>query len=54
MYSTKSSVCKIDFIFSKENILGTEVLDLASQTKEIYNDLERRTIKLENYFLSNL
>ncbi|MDD7474116.1 MAG: glycosyltransferase family 9 protein [Bdellovibrionota bacterium] len=42
------------FIFSKENILGTEVLDLASQTKEIYNDLERRTIKLENYFLSNL
>lgn len=42
------------FIFSKENISGTEVLVLASQTKEIYKDLERRANKLENYFLESL
>ncbi len=41
------------FIFSKENISGTEVLVLASQTREIYKDLERRANKLENYFLSS-
>ncbi|NMC64090.1 MAG: glycosyltransferase family 9 protein [SAR324 cluster bacterium] len=38
------------FIFAKENISGTEALDLASQTRGLYLDLERRSIKLATYY----
>ncbi len=38
------------FIFAKENISGTEAVDLASQTGGLYFDLERRSIKLGAYY----
>ena len=38
------------FIFAKENISGTEALDLASQTGGLYQDLERRSMKLGAYY----
>lgn len=38
------------FIFAKENISGTEALDLASQTGKLYSDLQRRCLKLGAYF----
>lgn len=38
------------FCFSKENIVGTEALDLASQMAGIYKDLERRSNKLSKYY----
>ena len=40
------------FVFSKENLLGTDPLDLASQMGRVYQDLERRSGKLEEYYLS--
>lgn len=38
------------FVFGKENLCGTEALDLASQMGEIYRDLGRRSQKLAQYF----
>jgi ADP-heptose:LPS heptosyltransferase len=38
------------FVFSKENIQGTEALDLASQMRSIYQDLERRCQKFASYY----
>ena len=38
------------FIFAKENISGTEALDLASQTGTLYSNLERRSVKLSAYY----
>lgn len=38
------------FVFAKENIVGTEALDLASQMEVIYGDLERRCRKLGIYY----
>lgn len=37
------------FVFAKENLSGTEALDLASQMERIYGDLQRRGQKLERY-----
>jgi hypothetical protein len=38
------------FVFSKENIQGTDALDLASQMRSIYQDLERRCQKFASYY----
>lgn len=38
------------FVFSKENIQGSDAADLASQMKSIYGDLERRCRKFGDYF----
>lgn len=38
------------FIFAKENISGSEALELASQMGDIYSSLERRSHKLANYY----
>lgn len=38
------------FIFAKENIVGTEALDLASQMEKVYQDLGRRCEKLGHYY----
>ncbi len=38
------------FIFAKENIVGTDAISLASQMKEHYRTLERRCIKLYQYY----
>ncbi len=40
------------FIFAKENLLGTEALDLASQMQRVYADLIRRGSKLTSYYHS--
>jgi ADP-heptose:LPS heptosyltransferase len=40
------------FIFSKENLQGSDPLDLASQMKSIYQDLERRCLKFAAYYAS--
>ena len=40
------------FIFSKENLQGSDPLDLASQMKGIYQDLERRCRKFAEYYAS--
>ncbi len=37
------------FVFGKENLSGTEPMDLASQMEEIYRDLGRRSQKLAQY-----
>jgi len=37
------------FVFAKENLLGTEPLDLASQMGKVYEDLVRRSQKLACY-----
>lgn len=37
------------FVFAKENLSGTEPLDLASQMGRVYEDLYRRCDKLESY-----
>lgn len=37
------------FVFAKENLSGTEALDLASQMGRIYEDLARRCDKLQRY-----
>lgn len=37
------------FIFAKENIQGSNALELASQMKEIYGDLKRRLEKIADY-----
>lgn len=37
------------FVFAKENLCGTEALDLASQMGQVYQDLIRRCRKLEHY-----
>lgn len=42
------------FIFAKENISGTDALQLASQMGVIYQDLERRGRKLSHYYHSVL
>lgn len=39
------------FIFAKENLLGTEAFALASQMKQVYQDIIRRSGKLANYYL---
>lgn len=39
------------FVFAKENLLGTEALELASQMKQAYRDIIRRSGKFANYFL---
>ena len=38
------------FIFAKENLSGSEALDLASQMKAIYEDLKRRGTKLGQFY----
>jgi ADP-heptose:LPS heptosyltransferase len=38
------------FVFSKENIQGSDAVELASQMKSIYGDLERRCRKFGAYF----
>jgi ADP-heptose:LPS heptosyltransferase len=38
------------FVFSKENLQGSDALDLASQMKGIYQDLERRCRKFADYY----
>lgn len=38
------------FVFAKENIVGTEVLELASQMGEIYRALARRCGKLQQFY----
>ncbi|MCB0310315.1 MAG: glycosyltransferase family 9 protein [Bdellovibrionales bacterium] len=38
------------FVFAKENLSGTEALDLASQMTGIYADLERRCFKLGSFY----
>ncbi|MCB0318218.1 MAG: glycosyltransferase family 9 protein [Bdellovibrionales bacterium] len=38
------------FVFSKENLLGTDPLELASQMWKVYDDLERRSEKLSIYY----
>lgn len=38
------------FVFAKENLSGTDALDLASQMGTIYGDLRRRCRKLNEYF----
>lgn len=38
------------FMFAKENISGTDAVSLASQMKDVYSDLKRRTEKLGEYF----
>lgn len=38
------------FVFAKENIQGTDALDLASQMRSIYQDLERRCQKFASYY----
>ncbi|MEN9846190.1 MAG: hypothetical protein RIS36_1337 [Pseudomonadota bacterium] len=38
------------FVFSKENLQGSDPLDLASQMKGIYQDLERRCQKFAAYY----
>ena len=38
------------FVFSKENLQGSDPLDLASQMKSIYQDLDRRCQKFAAYY----
>lgn len=38
------------FVFAKENLLGSDPLDLASQMKSIYRDLERRAEKYQIFY----
>lgn len=40
------------FAFAKENILGSDALDLASQMRKVYQDLSRRGQKLGQYYHS--
>ena len=40
------------FIFAKENLLGTEALELASQMRQAYQALIRRSGKYVNYYLN--
>jgi SMC interacting uncharacterized protein involved in chromosome segregation len=40
------------FVFSKENLQGSDALELASQMKSIYQDLERRCQKFSAYYTS--
>jgi hypothetical protein len=40
------------FVFSKENLQGSDALELASQMKSIYQDLERRCRKFAAYYTS--
>jgi ADP-heptose:LPS heptosyltransferase len=37
------------FVFARENLSGTEAMNLASQMGEVYQDLGRRAIKLGHY-----
>lgn len=39
------------FVFAKENLLGTEASELASQMRQAYQDIIRRSGKFANYFL---
>ncbi len=41
------------FVFAKENLQGTDALDLASQMKRVYQDLERRCRKFETYYIGS-
>jgi ADP-heptose:LPS heptosyltransferase len=38
------------FVFSKENLSGSDALSLASQMDRVYEDLERRCRKFQGYF----
>lgn len=38
------------FLFAKENLKGTDALELASQMYRAYQDLERRCVKFGSYF----
>lgn len=38
------------FLFAKENLKGTDALELASQMNRAYQDLERRCVKFASYF----
>jgi hypothetical protein len=39
------------FIFAKENLKGTDPLDLASQMNRAYQDLERRCVRFGSFYL---
>jgi ADP-heptose:LPS heptosyltransferase len=39
------------FVFAKENLAGTDAIELASQMKRVYQDLERRCEKFASYHL---
>lgn len=41
------------FVFAKENLLGTDAFELASQMQRVYADLERRGHKLSSYYHSH-
>jgi hypothetical protein len=41
------------FIFAKENLQGSDPLDLASQMERVYQDLERRCRKFERYYIDS-
>ena len=40
------------FVFAKENLQGSDAVELASQMKSIYHDLERRCQKFAAYYAS--
>lgn len=41
------------FVFAKENLQGSDALDLASQMNRVYQDLERRCRKFETYYIDS-
>jgi hypothetical protein len=41
------------FVFAKENLQGSDALDLASQMNRVYQDLERRCRKFETYYIGS-
>jgi hypothetical protein len=41
------------FVFAKENLQGSDPLDLASQMNRVYQDLERRCRKFETYYIDS-
>jgi hypothetical protein len=50
-YSNLSPISRM-FIFDKENLGGSNALELASQMKEIYEALLRRSKKFRHYLLN--
>jgi hypothetical protein len=41
------------FVFAKENLQGSDPIDLASQMNRVYQDLERRCRKFETYYIDS-
>jgi hypothetical protein len=50
-YSNLSPISRM-FIFDKENLVGSNAVELASQMKEIYVTLQRRSKKFRHYLLN--